>query len=59
MWYFTTYWNPNPHMTDQLKGVVRNYIWGGNFNRKCVKLCWDTLTLPLASGGLGIIDSKA
>jgi len=27
MWYITACWNPNPRMTTQIRGVVRNFIW--------------------------------
>jgi hypothetical protein len=29
MWYMAACWNPNPKMCNQIKGVVRNFIWGG------------------------------
>jgi hypothetical protein len=45
-------------MTMQIKGVVRNFIWGGKDAPARVKVKWDTLTLPTTQGGLGIIDPK-
>jgi hypothetical protein len=38
--------------------VVRNFIWGGKVAPSRAKVKWDTLTLPIAKGGLGIIDPK-
>jgi hypothetical protein len=29
MWYLAACWNPNPCMCAQVRGVVRNFIWGG------------------------------
>jgi hypothetical protein len=28
MWYLAASWNPNPRMCSQVRGVVRNFIWG-------------------------------
>jgi hypothetical protein len=28
MWYLAAYWNPNPKMCNQIRRVVRNFIWG-------------------------------
>jgi hypothetical protein len=41
-----------------VRGVVRNFIWGGKAAPSRAKVKWDTLTLPIAKGGLGIIDPK-
>jgi hypothetical protein len=46
-------------MCDQIRGVVRNFIWGGNASNTRAKVKWDSLTLPLSSSGLGIINPKA
>jgi hypothetical protein len=54
-----TYWNPNPRMCNQIRGVVRNFIWGGKASNTQAKVKWDSLTLPLSSDGLGIINPKA
>jgi hypothetical protein len=58
MWYMAAYWNPNPKMCNQIKGVIRNFIWGGKAIKTRAKVKWDSLTLPSSSGGLGIIDPK-
>jgi hypothetical protein len=29
MWYLAACWNPNPKMCSQVRGVVKNFIWGG------------------------------
>jgi hypothetical protein len=59
MWYMAAYWNPNPKMCNQIKGVIRNFIWGGKAIKTREKVKWDSLTLPSSSGGLRIIDPKA
>ncbi len=59
MWYIATCWNPNPRMTTQIRGVIRNFIWGGKDAPARAKVKWDTLTLPITQGGLGIIDPEA
>jgi hypothetical protein len=56
MWYLAACWNPNPKMCNQIRGVVRNFIWGGKASNTQAKVKWDSLTLPLSSGGLGIIE---
>ncbi len=59
LWYLATCWNPNPRMCAQVRGVIRNFIWGGKDAPAHAKVKWDTLTLPTAQGGLGIIAPKA
>ncbi len=39
--------------------MVRNFIWGEKASNTLVEVEWDSLTLPLSSRGLGIIDPKA
>jgi hypothetical protein len=46
-------------MCNQIRGVVRNFIWGGKATSVRAKVKWDSLTLPIPNGGLGIIDPKA
>jgi hypothetical protein len=58
MWYLAVSWNPNPRMCSQVRGVVRNFIWGGKATTARAKVKWDTLVLPTTKGGLGIIDPK-
>ncbi len=58
MWYLATCWNPNPRMCSQVRGVVRNFIWGGKATNARAKVKWDTLVLPTTKGRLGIIDPK-
>jgi hypothetical protein len=45
-------------MCSHVRGVVRNYIWGGKATNARAKVKWDTLALPTTKGGLGIIDPK-
>jgi hypothetical protein len=46
-------------MTTQIRGVIRNFIWGGKDAPARAKVKWETLILPAAQRGLGIIDPKA
>jgi hypothetical protein len=59
MWYMAACWNPNPRMCNQIRGVVRNFIWGGKASNTRAKVKWDSFTLPLSSDDLGIINPKA
>jgi hypothetical protein len=43
-------------MITQITGVIQNFIWGGKDAPARAKVKWETLTLPAAQGGLGIID---
>jgi hypothetical protein len=45
-------------MCCQVRGVVKNFIWGGKDAPTHTKVKWDMLALPTAQGGLGIIDPK-
>jgi hypothetical protein len=59
MWYLAAAWNPSPAMCNQIRGIVRNFIWSGKASNARAKVKWETLVLPTAHGGLGIIDPKA
>jgi hypothetical protein len=59
MWYIAASWNPSHGMCSHVKGIVRNFIWGGRDTPTRAKVKWSTLVLPIAQGGLGIIDPKA
>jgi hypothetical protein len=58
MWYLAASWNPNPRMCSQVRGVVRNFIWGEKTTTARTKVKWETLVLPTTKGDLGIIDPK-
>jgi hypothetical protein len=58
MWYMAAAWNLNPAMCSQIWGIVRNFIWSGKASTTRAKVKWETLVLPTAQGGLGIIDPK-
>jgi hypothetical protein len=45
-------------MITQIRGVIRNFIWGDKDAPAHAKVKCETLTLPAAQGGLGIIDPK-
>ncbi len=59
MWYIAASWNPSPRMCSQVRGVVRNFIWGGRDAPAHTKVKWSTMVIPITQGGLGIIDPKA
>jgi len=59
MWYIAASWNPNPRMCSQIRGIVRNFIWGGRDTPTRAKVKWDTMVMPTSPGGLGIIDPRA
>jgi hypothetical protein len=46
MWYLAACWNPNLRMITQIRGVIRNFIWGGKDAPAHAKVKWETLTLP-------------
>jgi hypothetical protein len=58
MWYMATSWNSNPKMCNQVRGVVRNFIWSGKATNARAKVKWETLVLLTSQGGLRIIDLK-
>jgi hypothetical protein len=59
IWYMAACWNPNPRMCCQVRGVIRNFIWGGKDAPVRAKVKWDTLALPTAQGSLGVTDPKS
>jgi hypothetical protein len=59
IWYLAACWNPDPKMNNQVRGLVRNFIWGGKEAPTCAKVRWETLALPIAQGGLGVTDPKS
>jgi len=46
-------------MCDQIRGLIRNFIWGGKEALVRAKVRWDTLTLPTSQGGFDVTDPKA
>jgi hypothetical protein len=46
-------------MCSQVRGLIRNFIWGGKEAPVRAKVKWDTLALPTSQGGLGITDPKS
>jgi hypothetical protein len=55
---FSNVLESQPEDVHASQGVVRNSIWGGKDALAHAKVNWDTLALPTAQGGLGIIDPK-
>jgi hypothetical protein len=45
-------------MCDQIRRLIRNFIWGGKEAPMHAKVKWDTLTLPTSQGGFGVTDPK-
>jgi hypothetical protein len=46
-------------MCCQVRGVIRNFIRGDKDVPARAKVKWDTLTFPIAEGGLGVMDPKS
>jgi hypothetical protein len=46
-------------MCVQVRGVIRNFIWGGKDAPTRAKVNWNTLALPTTNGGLGVTDPKS
>jgi hypothetical protein len=59
MWYLAACWNRNPKMCNQIREVIRNFIYGGKASNTRAKVKWDSLTFSLFNGSLRIIDPKA
>ncbi len=43
-------------MCDQMRGLVKNYIWGGKLERTRMKVKWDMITPLVCKGAMEIID---
>jgi hypothetical protein len=59
IWYLAACWNPSPRMCCQVRGIIKNFIWGAKDAPVRAKVKWDTLMLPTTQAGLGIIDPKS
>jgi hypothetical protein len=46
-------------MCSQIRGIVKNFIWGGRDAPARAKVKWDTMVMPTSRGRLGIIDPRA
>ena len=59
IWYVASCWNPQLRSINQVKALIRNYIWSGeNGERKCrAKVAWDSL-IPQNAGGLKLLDPE-
>jgi hypothetical protein len=53
IWYLAACWNLDPKMNSQVRGLIRNFIWGGKEAPTRAKVRWETLAVPIAHGGLG------
>jgi hypothetical protein len=58
IWYMAACWNSDPRMSSQVRGLIRNFIWGGKEAPTRAKVNWETLALPIVQGGLGVTDPK-
>ena len=57
MWYITSCWIFSSSCIGQVQRLIRNFLWsGGDGQPARAKVAWAVITLPLAKGGLGIID---
>jgi hypothetical protein len=59
LWYLAACWNPNPRRWGNVRGHRRTVPRGGKDAPARAKVKWDTLALPIAPGGLGIINPKS
>jgi hypothetical protein len=59
IWYLATCWNLDPKMCSQVRGLIKNFIWGHKEAPTRAKVRWDTVALPTSQGGLGVTDPKA
>lgn len=59
IWYIVNHWNPSPRMYDQMKALVRNFIWGNRAEKTQAKVKWDVITLLVCKCGLGVISPRA
>jgi hypothetical protein len=59
IWYLVACWNPEPKMCSQVRGLIRNFIWGGMEAPARAKVKSDTLALPTSQGSLGVTDPKS
>jgi hypothetical protein len=39
-------------------GMVKNFIWGRGLDKKCAKVNWAILRLPVTKRSLRLIDPK-
>jgi hypothetical protein len=46
-------------MCNQVRALIRNFIWGGKEAPTCAKVKWDTLALLTSQGGLGVTNPKS
>jgi len=42
-----------------VRGVIRNFIWGGKDAPARAKVKWDMLALPIDQSSLGVTDPKS
>jgi len=46
-------------MYDQMKALVRNFIWGDRAGKTQAKVKWDVITLLVCKCDLGVINPRA
>lgn len=57
IWYFASCSNVSSSVLLRVKTLVRNFMWGGNPDRRTrARLAWDTAIAPTMRGGLRIFD---
>ena len=57
MWYITSCWIFSSSCISQLQRLIRNFLWSGREGHPVrARVAWSVITLPLAQGGLGLID---
>ena len=58
LWYVAACWCGTKKQLDQIRSLVRNYLWGGadGERRSPARVAWATVIAPKSEGGLGILD---
>jgi hypothetical protein len=60
IWYLCSCCDVSKGILLRVRTLVRNFIWGGNPNRRVrVQVAWDTAIIPTVKGGLKIFDPYA
>ena len=59
-WYVASCWCFSRSCVAQLRRLVRNFLWCGSDGSGTTRapVAWQTVILPQAEGGLGVIDLK-
>jgi hypothetical protein len=60
IWYVPSCADLSLSIVKTMKSLMKNFVWSGQANGKArAKVAWDIAILPLAKGGIKIIDPEA